>query len=266
MADIHHASKANGKSIVVYAHGINGFKDWGGMDLIAQEFAAAGHTFLKFNFSHNGTTPEHPEDFKDLEAYGNDNYLIRQADLKSVIDFIHNSSELSIDNGTTLIGHSRGGTDAILYAASDKRVSRLVTWAAVAEAKTPWRNWTTEQLEEWQENGVRFIKNSRTNQDLPLYYQLYTEYQNHHHQLNIENTARSIDSPWLIVHGTDDSSVFVKDAYSLKQWQLQAEVDIINHTGHTFDRSHPWTELNLPDASLQLVKSSIGFIEQSLSN
>ena len=52
--------------LVIYAHGFNGFKDWGNFDLIATRFAEAGFCFLKFNFSHNGTTPELPEYFADL--------------------------------------------------------------------------------------------------------------------------------------------------------------------------------------------------------
>ena len=57
------------KRLVIYAHGFNGFKDWGSFDLIATQFAAAGFLFVKFNFSHNGTTPEDPENFVDLEAF-----------------------------------------------------------------------------------------------------------------------------------------------------------------------------------------------------
>ena len=37
---------------IIYAHGFNGFKDWGNFDLIAEQFLASGFTFIKFNFSH----------------------------------------------------------------------------------------------------------------------------------------------------------------------------------------------------------------------
>ncbi|MDZ7849053.1 MAG: hypothetical protein U5L96_21325 [Owenweeksia sp.] len=82
MADMHLPTHEPPKSILVYAHGINGFKDWGGTDLMAQKFADRGYAFFKFNFSHNGTTPEKPEEFADLEAFGQDNYSLRQNDLK----------------------------------------------------------------------------------------------------------------------------------------------------------------------------------------
>ncbi|MDN3655434.1 hypothetical protein QWZ08_07350 [Ferruginibacter paludis] len=75
------------KPVVIYAHGFNGFKDWGNFDLIAEEFAKRGFVFVKFNFSHNGTTPDQPEVFADLEAFGNNNYSRELKDLTDVIDW-----------------------------------------------------------------------------------------------------------------------------------------------------------------------------------
>jgi len=51
--------------LVIYAHGFNGFKDWASFDLVAEQFAEAGFCFIKFNFSHNGTSAQSPEDFVD---------------------------------------------------------------------------------------------------------------------------------------------------------------------------------------------------------
>ncbi|MBC7391036.1 MAG: hypothetical protein H7329_17655, partial [Opitutaceae bacterium] len=56
-------------------------------NLIAQQFAEVGFAFVKFNFSHNGTTPDNPEEFVDLEAYAENNYTIQLDDLGRVIDW-----------------------------------------------------------------------------------------------------------------------------------------------------------------------------------
>ena len=37
---------------------------------MAEAFAKAGYFFVKFNFSHNGTTIDDPDNFGDLEAFG----------------------------------------------------------------------------------------------------------------------------------------------------------------------------------------------------
>jgi predicted alpha/beta-fold hydrolase len=55
--------------LVIFVHGFKGFKDWGTHSLVARYFAEHGFRFLKFNFSHNGTTPEHPVDFLYLIAF-----------------------------------------------------------------------------------------------------------------------------------------------------------------------------------------------------
>ncbi len=88
LADIQYNESAGKKPVIIYAHGFCGFKDWGNFDLIAQKFVNAGFTFFKFNFSHNGTTPETPEAFSDLEAFGNNNYSIEINDLEKVIAFL----------------------------------------------------------------------------------------------------------------------------------------------------------------------------------
>lgn len=249
--------------VVIYAHGINGFKDWGGMDLVAELFAKQGLAFLKFNFSKNGTTPENQIEFVDLEAYGNDNYLTRHNDLKQVIDFIMNREDLEFEiNGIYLLGHSRGGTDAILYTPTDTRINKLVTWAAPGEARTPWGKWTDDEMEYWHKTGVKYLANSRTGQELPIYYQLYNEHKNSRQLLNVERSARMIEIPWLIAHGEEDESVFIKSAYDLKDWQPHAQTLIVKGAGHTFGRKHPWVEKSLPKASKELVKTTIDFLKE----
>ena len=75
------------KPLVIYAHGFNGFKDWGNFNLIAQQFVETGFVFVKFNFSHNGTTPDHPEEFVDLDAYAHNNYTTQLDELGKMIDW-----------------------------------------------------------------------------------------------------------------------------------------------------------------------------------
>jgi len=49
--------------LIIFAHGFKGFKDWGTHRMVARFFAGHGYRFLKFNFSHNGTTTEQPADY-----------------------------------------------------------------------------------------------------------------------------------------------------------------------------------------------------------
>lgn len=259
-ADLSYEDKPE-QPLILYAHGINGFKDWGGMKLVAQTFADAGFAFLKFNFSHNGTTPEQPEEFADLEAYGQDNYGKRQYDLKQVVDFVLDGNLPFKVSQVYLLGHSRGGTDAILYARTDKRISKLMTWSAVSAATTPWRKWDSATMHQWKAEGVHYLENKRTGQKLPVYYQLFEDYRQHKQNYDLEQAARKISIPWLICHGSEDESVFIKDAYDLKSWAANARVKIVENTGHTYGRSHPWKEDQLPAATTELIEACIAFLK-----
>ncbi|MDP4933080.1 MAG: alpha/beta hydrolase [Salibacteraceae bacterium] len=249
--------------LALYAHGISGFKDWGGMDLIARAFAEKGIAFVKFNFSKNGTTPDHLTDFVDLEAYGKDNYCQRQHDLDSMMDWIESETFPLKYSDVTLIGHSRGGVDMLLFAANHKRGNRLITWAAPSNTKTPWSKWTEEQLEEWKREGVRYVKNGRTGQEMPIYYQLKRENELFGHEMNIAECASKVTVPWLIIHGSEDEAVPFSQAEDLKQYQPNAQLVTIEKTGHTFGRKFPWTAPNLPEASEKLCEVSIGHINSN---
>ena len=252
------------KPVVIYAHGFNGFKDWGNFDLIAEAFANAGFAFVKFNFSHNGTAPEQPEDFADLEAFGNNNYTKQLEDLKIVMDWAcdeKNPYKNVFDkNNIYLIGHSMGGGIAILFASGDSRVKKVVGWAAISECKTPWGNWPVEKMKEWLLNGVQYYTNTRTNQQMPLYYQLYLDYQNNKGRLDIEKAIKRLRIPILLCHGSNDIAVPVEKAYQLQGWQPAANLFIVE-SNHVFDRQHPWAKTWLPEAMEAVLQTTISFLK-----
>lgn len=250
--------------IVIYAHGFNGFKDWGNFDLVAKRFAMEGFVMIKFNFSHNGTTPEHPEEFADLEAFGKNNYSIQLNDLSCIInwacDLQNPYSKVLNTSNISLVGHSMGGGIAILQAAADKRVKHLITWASVNECKTPWGNWAVERTALWKKEGVQFYTNTRTNQQMPMYYQLYEDYVQNADKLDIKKAIQQLNIPILICHGLNDISVPVDNAYELKAWQPQAELFTLE-TDHVFGRHHPWLNLNMPREMEAVVNETILFIK-----
>src|SRR5690606_10566544 len=128
-------------------------------------------------FSHNGTSLESPNEFVDLEAFGHNSFHIELDDLDSVVDFVLNtenefSSEINKDK-LLLLGHSRGGGISILKAWKDKRVKKLATWASVNEFG---KFWTPDVMQQWKKDKVMHVLNSRTGQELPMYYSAYEKF------------------------------------------------------------------------------------------
>lgn len=262
VTDICYLKNSVPKPVIIYAHGINGFKDWGNFDIIAKHFASAGFTFIKFNFSHNGTTPEEPEAFADLEAYGNDNYTIQLDDLQTVIDWAWGSENPHTDqidkDHIYLLGHSKGGGMALLKASEDSRVKKVATWASINVCKTPWGKWPQEKLDQWKEEGVQYLENKRTHQKLPLKYQLYLNYQHNKERLDIEKAVRSLQIPVLFCHGTEDDAIPITEAYKLHKWKPEAELFLVP-SDHVFGRKHPWEEATLPIPMNEVLQETIRF-------
>ncbi len=250
------------KPVVIFVHGFKGFKDWGHFNLMAKTFAESGFVFIKFNFSYNGTTPEHPEEFVDLDAFGNNNYTIELDDLEKVMDWALSDSSISKEinkEEVYLIGHSRGGGISVLKAGEDTRVKKIVTWASVSDFVN--RN-KKRTVETWHEMGVVFTLNERTKQQMPLYLQFYESLQANRERLNILRAARHITVPFLIVHGTNDEAVDLKDAEELHKACKQSELLIVGDTGHTFDVKHPFEGLIFPENAAFVISKTIEFLKE----
>ncbi len=253
-------SAENNEALVIFVHGFKGFKDWGTHDQVAKIFAGKGINFLKFNFSHNGTTPESPLDFTDLEAFGNNTFSKELFDLDQVITFAEKSKELSGSTGNIcLIGHSLGGGISIVQSAEDKRIRKLVTWASVSRFRNLWMN-DVEPI--WRKEGVIYVDNIRTGQKMPLKVELLKDLEQNYETLDILSAAQKVEQPWLIIHGSGDSIVPVEQAQELNRQQSQSKLLIINNADHVFEAKHPWLENSLPANLNTVVESTVSFFKQ----
>jgi len=246
------------KPIIVHVHGFKGFKDWGYFNNLAEHAARNGYVFVKMNFSHNGTTPDNPLDFVDLEAFGSNNFTIEQDDMRKVIDLIF-SQDLPIDKCELdigrlfLTGHSRGGAAVILKGYHDKRIKAVASWAGINDLAS---HFLSNEVSKWKEDGVIFIENSRTKQHMPLYYQLVENYLANEHILSVPNAIKGFRKPMLIVHGSKDPTVPVQVAYLTQKWNSDVVLYIVENSDHVFGGAHPWNKTTLPsDAKLVIDKT-----------
>jgi len=197
LIDVYLADTETKKPVVIFCHGYKGFKDWGCWHIAANAFARAGFCFIKFNFSYNGGTVEQPIDFPDLEAFGHNNFTKELDDLETVIDWAiernFKGAEQIDETDISLIGHSRGGGIVTIKGEEDNRVSRIISWAGVDDLSRMLGK--SEHFGQWKADGVRYVINGRTKQQMPHYYQFYEDYIANEKRLTIERATKNIKIP-----------------------------------------------------------------------
>ena len=249
--------------LVLFCHGFKGFKDWGHWRSIFRDLASEGFVVVKFNLSHNGIGLTDVFDFTDLNAFAENNYLKELEDLDRIMDHLKKDeliNEIADPSKLHLIGHSRGGSVCILKASKDKRIKSLTTWAAVADLEE--RLPMGEELESWRKEGVRFIANARTAQQMPMAYQFVESFQKHAKELNVERACKKISIPMLIVHGENDPTVGLEHAYALQIWNPSAQLECIPNADHVFNGRHPFEEEVLPLESKRLLELTVNFLKE----
>ncbi|MGE8432975.1 alpha/beta hydrolase family protein [Chryseobacterium joostei] len=260
LADAFYKDTLQKLPLVIFVHGYKGYKDWGAWNLMAEKFAEAGFFFVKFNFSHNGTTMNDPYNFGDLEAFGNNNYSKELSDLGAVID--HFTKDPHVDGEKiVLIGHSRGGGISIIKTFEDERINGLITLASV---DTLDRFPKGEAFENWKKDGVYYAMNGRTKQEMPHYYQFYENYEQNIHRFDVERATEMAKAHMLIIHGTEDDAVEIKQAEHLHLLHPNSEVFLIENANHTFGAKEPWTDSDLPKDLHSVTEKCIDFIKEKL--
>lgn len=261
LADAFYPESENQLPLVIFAHGYKGYKDWGAWNLMAQKFAEAGFFFVKFNFSHNGTTIEKPTDFADLEAFGQNNFSKEMSDYDEVLNFFCNHDKVDSEK-IAIIGHSRGGGISVIKAFEDDRVKLLISLAGVSNFK--YRFPTKDRFDEWKNSGVMYSENKRTHQQMPHYFQFFEDFERNEQRFDIQHAAQHLVKPFLIIQGTDDDAVKDKEAFLLNEWCKTSELLVLENANHVFGAKEPWTENQLPNHLQEATSAMIEFIKNHI--
>ena len=224
------------RTAVIVAHGFKGFKDWGFFPLLCDRLALDGHLVVSFNTSLNGVGAS-LLDFTDLEAFGRNTVSREVHDFHWMVDRTLEGawSEGRRPDALGLVGHSRGGGNAVVVASEREEVSALATWAAVSSF---WR-WTAEQERDWDATGVTHMVNARTGQEMPLYRDVWDDLRANAERFDLVAAAGRVRAPWLVLHGAEDTTVTLDEALALAGAGPTAELLALEGAGHTFEAVHP---------------------------
>ena len=247
---------------LIFVHGFKGFKDWGFWPYTGNFFAGKGFFVLSFNFSHNGIG-EGVTEFAELDKFAKNTFSLELEELNEIIDtYLQNFFGKRSGKKIGIIGHSRGGGDALIVSSKRKEIKAVVTWAAVAN----FNRYTKRQAKEWQRNGFFEVLNTRTNQMMRLNVSLLEDIEkNKTDLLNIEKAANNLNKPLLVLHGEQDLSVPLKEGEQIYNWSNKelTEFHKIKATGHTFDITHPFEGSNPKFDSV--LEKTLNFFKQHLN-
>lgn len=252
--DCTYDDKITNQDTIIFIHGFKGFKDWGAHHLLASFFASKGYRYIKFNLSHSGVTAKNTNDVTDMETFAANTISKELTDVAAVINYVAANWPATSIN---LIGHSRGGGLAIIQAAKDQRIHKLITWSAIADFSSLWKK---EQEKEWAATGQIFVENARTKEKMPLNSTLLDDFNQNKEKLNIIAAAKKIHIPWLILHGDDDVNVPFSVAQQLAQKQLKAKIQKIAGANHVYGASHPYTAGQLPEHLQEVAEKTLAFL------
>lgn len=244
------------RSAVVVVHGFKGFKDWAFFPWVAERLAAAGHAAVSFNLSGSGIGDE-PETFTELEAFAANTYTRELADIERVMAAIRGDLLPRTPERVGLLGHSRGGADAVIHAA-EHPVDALVTWNAVARLD----RWSEETLTEWRERGRIHVLNGRTGQQMPLDLTLLEDFEGNRERLDLPARAAQVACPWLVVHGAADRTVPPDHGRIFEGAGPGARLLLIDDAGHTFEARHPFD--SVPEALDRAMEATLAHFARHL--
>ncbi len=254
-----------GLNITVFCHGFKGFKDWGFIPYLNEFLVDENNALITFNHSLNGVKET---DFDDLESFAVNTVGNELRDLESLALWIKDTASKNYPlnpKNITWIGHSRGGGNVILFGSLfPDFVTKIVTWSSIVSYE---HLFNYVDKEKWEKEGICYIENKRTKQQMPLSFELWKEYEDHKDRYQIIASAQSLIQPILILHGTGDESVNIESSKKIYESCLHSIFIPIEDSGHTFGCAHPMNSLaDASEAFWKVLENTYEFITEPMGS
>lgn len=207
------------KPVVVLAHGFRGFQDWGFWPEVAERLAATGDYAITFDYSRITAWEEGLEEPAVAAASTVSQDL---SDLSVLFQALHASRlPLSAEadaSRTTLLGHSRSGGSAVIYASEQpSQVAAVVIW-----------------------NGGASPVHDLSDPDLtPVQRAVALDQQANAERFAVDRRFVLLEQPALIVQGDRDREALLDFVNGLKEAAPHQTYVFVPRGDHTFGVAHP---------------------------
>jgi esterase/lipase len=217
--------QGNKKGVILCSH-FTGFKELKHLYRLAKALEEKGFAALRFDYS----------DCIGATAGGSceDMALTHQVrDTFAAIDFLEGQGIESIG----LMGHSLGGTTAIVSAANDTRVKALVPVAALAKAE--WDILFREKLPQWEEEEFITFHTWKKG-EIKIKYGFYRDLAKY----DCTQLIKAVNAPVRIIQPGDDKIVTMQNAQGIYQNANEPkDLKIIDAADHMFSKKEDEEEM-----------------------
>ena len=203
---------------VIVCHGITGNKDEYNKVDLAEALHNAGFIALKFDFAGRGKSEGKFEDIT----------LSQQAtEISSAIDALYSLPQVD-KKKIGLVGHSFGGSAAIMATTKDSRIKSLVTIGATYDKTKAIKVLVdTHGFKKWKKQG--FVGMWTNDHKENINYTFWEDVMKH----NIRAYLKKVKIPFLVINGAKDDLIGVKQAKEIAK-TANAQLRIAPNEGHVF--------------------------------
>jgi dienelactone hydrolase len=222
---------------VLVLHGFKGFMDWGFYPELARRLARSGLAVVRFNFSGSGHGAR-PLELTEPQAFFENTPSREIEDVERVRAWLDGGAVESIDvRRGALLGHSLGGAVALIHAARRADYGALVGWASCAT----FRRFPPQVEGLWRRQGFVEIPNLRTKEIHRLGLGWLEDLERNARALDVLAACRTLATPALFVHGSDDEAVPLPEGESIFRAcpAHVARFEVVPGANHTFRAVHP---------------------------
>jgi uncharacterized protein len=256
--DIRYPEAGENMPIAIFSHGFKGYKDWGFIPYYCNTLAEKSIIAVNFDFSMNGIN-ESDNGLFDAEILAHNTISQEISDINQVMEFVLDFEELKFktDGKLILIGHSLGGAISILAANKNNFINKIILLASISNCN----RYTKRQSAEWKKLGKLEFEIYETKQKLYLDQSFLDDIEKNYPPSRLCDILGELQTPVLILHGTEDLSVRIIEGEQLQEAARNAKLIRITNTGHTFGIASKFTETN--DKLEQIINESINFIHEN---
>lgn len=230
----------------IIIHGFKGYKDYGFIPLLARDLCDRGVLVHRFNLSTSGMTND-TGTFARPDLFELDTWNRQVDDVRRVVRAVHDGEIPGAGLPVYLVGHSRGGTTALLAGGRHREELRLAGIATINAVDRCCRM-SEDEHRAMLARGYTVTQSARTGQELRIDADWLREQLDDPEAHDVLLQASGCGVPVLVMHGDADDAVDLSAGEAIA-YKLHTPLNVLKGSNHVLNMPNPCA----PDAERSMV-------------